>query len=206
MAQIEKNQKKLKKNEYARKYRLKNADYLKKYRKKNQHKYKKKADEYKKQWYQKNKEKIKQKGKQYYYDNKEKLTDSLKEYRLKNKEKFKNYIRNYNLLRRKRDMGFRILSTLRGRISKFISKNKNNTSCLKLMGCDINELKTHLEKNFKKNMTWENYGKNGWHIDHIIPCSSFDLTDITQREKCFHYTNLQPLWWWENLSKGKKIP
>lgn len=53
-------------------------------------------------------------------------------------------------------------------------------------------------------MTWENYGVHGWHIDHIRPCKSFDLTDPEQQKECFHYTNLQPLWWWENLEKGGK--
>ncbi len=63
----------------------------------------------------------------------------------------------------------------------------------------------HLEKQFKEGMTWENHGLYGWHIDHIIPCASFDLTDLEQQKKCFHYTNLQPLWAKENLIKGVKI-
>jgi hypothetical protein len=52
-------------------------------------------------------------------------------------------------------------------------------------------------------MTFDNFGK--WHIDHIIPCASFDLTKPEQQRQCFHYTNLQPLWAFENLSKGSKI-
>lgn len=48
-------------------------------------------------------------------------------------------------------------------------------------------------------------GKHGWHVDHIIPCSSFDLTDIKQQKICFHYTNLQPLWAIDNLKKSNKI-
>ena len=221
MEEIEKNEKRRLRNEYARKYRRENADiinkkarenraknldYIKAYRKKNHHKYKEKADEYKKQWYQKNKEKIKQKRKKYYNNNKEKVKELNKNYRLSNKKKYRDYMRNYQVSRRKRDIKFKILCTLRGRLSKFISKYKNDSSCLKLLGCTINELKTHLEKRFKKGMTWENYGKRGWHIDHIIPCASFNLIDMKQREECFHYMNLQPLWWWENLSKGKKKP
>ena len=55
-------------------------------------------------------------------------------------------------------------------------------------------------------MDWENYGfgDNKWHIDHIIPCAAFDLTIPEQQKRCFHYTNLQPLWQRENLSKAKK--
>jgi len=51
-------------------------------------------------------------------------------------------------------------------------------------------------------MSWDNYGYRGWHIDHIRPCASFDLTDPEQQRECFHYTNLQPLWWQDNLRKG----
>lgn len=52
-------------------------------------------------------------------------------------------------------------------------------------------------------MIWENYGE--WHIDHIIPCSAFNLEDREQALRCFHYTNLQPLWAQDNLSKSNKI-
>lgn len=55
----------------------------------------------------------------------------------------------------------------------------------------------------KEGMSWENYGE--WHIDHIVPCSSFDLTDPKQQEDCFNFKNLQPLWGWENSKKGSKI-
>jgi len=54
-------------------------------------------------------------------------------------------------------------------------------------------------------MTWENYGKNGWHVDHIIPISFFNMEDATEQRMCFHYTNLQPLWWKENLEKSNKL-
>ena len=74
-----------------------------------------------------------------------------------------------------------------------------------LIGCTIDQLKTYLESKFQPNMTWKNHSQFGWHIDHIIPCCSFDLTNEIQRQKCFHYTNLQPLWSTDNLIKGKKI-
>lgn len=54
-------------------------------------------------------------------------------------------------------------------------------------------------------MNWGNHGLEGWHIDHIIPCNAFDLSDESQQKKCFHFSNLQPLWAFENLSKGDRI-
>lgn len=192
------------KNKYMREYRAKNSKYLKEYRRKNQFKYKEKADEYKKQWYQKNKEKIKQKRKDYYLKNKENILKFQKEYNLKNKNEKRKYIKNYNILRRKKDIKFKLLGSLRSRLNKFINTKIKNKKTLELTGCDINTLKKHLESKFKENMSWENYGLKGWHIDHIKPCSSFNLIDEEEQRKCFHYTNLQPLWWWENLSKGCK--
>jgi len=59
-------------------------------------------------------------------------------------------------------------------------------------------------KQFKPGMTWDNYGYYGWHIDHKVPCSNFDLSKPEEQYKCFHYTNLQPLWAEENLIKGGK--
>jgi len=198
-------EKRLLKNEYMRNYRLKNSNYIKKYRKENQFKYKEKENEYKKNWYQRNKEEIKQKRKKYYSNNKEKILKTQKNYYIKNKEKRKKYIKEYNVSRRKTDAGFKILGALRSRIASLITNKKfKNDSSLELTGCSIDELKKHLSSKFKDGMCWDNYGKNGWHIDHIMPCSSFDLTDKDKQKQCFHYSNLQPLWWWENLSKGNK--
>ena len=78
-------------------------------------------------------------------------------------------------------------------------------STIELLGCTVKECREYLEKQFKEGMTWENHSKNGWHIDHILPCASFDLNDPEQQKKCFHYTNLQPLWAEENRLKRDKI-
>ena len=79
-----------------------------------------------------------------------------------------------------------------------------SAATLELLGCSVEELKKHLENQFIKGMTWNNYGLHGWHIDHIKPCASFDLTKEEEQRKCFHYTNLQPLWAKDNLSKSNK--
>lgn len=72
-----------------------------------------------------------------------------------------------------------------------------------LVGCNIEEFKKYLESMFVDGMDWGNYGL--WHIDHIIPCISFDLSNEQEQRKCFHYTNMQPLWAKDNLIKSSKI-
>lgn len=100
------------------------------------------------------------------------------------------------------DIMFKLKHTLRSRIRKAIKSQKKSDSLFNLIGCTISYIKQHLENQFTEGMTWENHGT--WHIDHIKPCCSFDLTTEEEQKKCFHYTNLQPLWGKDNLSKGGK--
>jgi hypothetical protein len=74
-----------------------------------------------------------------------------------------------------------------------------------LFGCSVDQLRNHLESQFQEGMTWENHGVHGWHIDHIVPCAAFNLTNKEDRLKCFHYSNLRPLWAQENWSKGANL-
>ena len=83
-------------------------------------------------------------------------------------------------------------------------------SAVKLLGCSLPKFMEYMEEQFYNNpetsekMTWDNWKIDGWHIDHIKPLSKFNLNDPKQVEKAVHYTNLQPLWWRENLEKGAK--
>lgn len=74
-----------------------------------------------------------------------------------------------------------------------------------LIGCSIEHLKLHLQSQFKPGMNWNNHGTKGWHIDHILPCARFNLNNPVEQKKCFHYTNLQPLWAKDNMAKGSKV-
>lgn len=100
-----------------------------------------------------------------------------------------------------RNPGARIAKNVATRIRNAIKKENLSQN---YTGCTTVELKAHLEAQFVEGMCWENYGQYGWHMDHIRPVASFDLTDKKQVLKCFHYTNLQPLWWEDNLSKSSK--
>ena len=79
---------------------------------------------------------------------------------------------------------------------------EKSESTAKSLGCSMKKLSSHFEALFTPGMTWENIGE--WHIDHIRPCASFDLTDPKQKKKCFNYKNLQPLWAKDNLEKSAK--
>ena len=105
----------------------------------------------------------------------------------------------------KQDGQFKIRKNIRDRMRSAMQGKSKSKNTMELLGCTIEELKTHLEKQFTHGMNWDNYGKKGWHIDHILPCASFDLTDPEQQRKCFHYTNLQPLWATDNYKKKDKI-
>jgi hypothetical protein len=105
----------------------------------------------------------------------------------------------------KEDIIYKIINNLARRATKELKKKKikRKLSHSKLIGCSASELKEHLEKLFKKKMSYDNYGK--WEVDHKIPISSFNFENENEVEECFHYTNLQPLWQKENRKKGNKI-
>jgi hypothetical protein len=114
-----------------------------------------------------------------------------------NRSKVTTYVR----LRRQNDIGFRILCSLRRRINETLRGKHKSARTMKLVGCNIEELRRHLQSKFSGGMDWGNYGRTGWHLDHIIPCSRFNLLDATEQRKCFHFSNLQPLWATDNLRK-----
>jgi len=108
----------------------------------------------------------------------------------------------YERKRMAEDPAFLLIKRLRCRIWYALCGAKKQGSTVDLLGCTPEQARRHIENQFKPGMSWENYGE--WHIDHIRPCSSFDLTDPDQQKECFHFSNLQPLWSTENLSKGAK--
>jgi hypothetical protein len=138
---------------------------------------------YKAKNYQENVERFKVRNKLWFQENKERR----REYEKKRSK----------LLKR------RLAASLRTRLREAI-KDNYETSLTQYIGCSIKELRIYLESKFKSGMTWENYGLYGWHIDHVRPLSSFDLTDEKEITQACHYTNLQPLWCQDNLSKGNR--
>jgi hypothetical protein len=104
------------------------------------------------------------------------------------------------------DPMFRLANSLRKKVGRALESqnSRKSVTTMTLIGCDVGFLKQHIERQFKDGMSWDR--RSEWHIDHIVPCSEFDLSDPEQQQKCFHWSNLQPLWKSENLRKSNKIP
>jgi len=157
------------------------------------------------QYYLANSEKLKELANLNYQKNKEEKILAAKAYYQKNKERVSRRKTEWAKAKRAESLHFRLQATLRARLYEAIKNKQKRGSAIKDLGCSILELQTHLESQFQPGMTWENWTKDGWHIDHIRPLSSFDLTDPEQLRQACHYTNLQPLWAADNLSKGARF-
>ena len=146
---------------------------------------------------EKNKEKGKEYRSKYKIDNIVKIND--------NRKKTQPLINLYLKNKRDNDPIFKLIINMRSRLKSYLKiKNitkKNRT--FDLVGCNPQELMIYLENRFQANMSWDNYGLYGWHIDHVIPLSSAKTEEEVY--KLCHYTNLQPLWAEENLKKSNKI-
>jgi hypothetical protein len=158
-----------------------------------------------------NMDKTRRRIRQYYKNNSVKIISRAAQWRKNNPDKAKAISRrykhksNYDLNRLHTNIQAHLAHNLRIRLRKAIQNNQKSGSAVRDLGCTVPELIQHLESQFQPGMSWTNYGFNGWHIDHIIPLDSFDLTDRPQFLQACHYTNLQPLWKADNLSKGIKL-
>jgi hypothetical protein len=181
---------------------------------------KEETKEYNKAYYLNNKDKIKESVNDYSEQNKEKVKAYQKKYRERNKERLAEYKKKWNegnkthlriyFRERKRnkmltDDLFKFKTKLRKRTNVAFNRAywKKGSSNEVLLGCSFEFAKKHIESKFDKGMNWNNYSRDGWHIDHIIPLSS--AKNKEELELLCHYSNLQPLWAFDNLSKGCRI-
>ena len=160
-----------------------------------------KVKEMKRKWSRNNPEKDNERKIRWAKNNPKKIIKASKKWNKNNPNYGKEWYRN----KRETDPVFRLGKNLSRQIRESIHKNKNGYHWEDLIGYTLKDLKTYLKSLFKKNMTWDNYGK--WHIDHIIPQSlwKFDSYEDREFKQCWALCNLQPLWAYENLSKGGKV-
>lgn len=194
--------------------RAKSREYEKKYRERN----KDKCRERIKKWHQDHPDYNKQKSTEHrrrqgivprkempkIVRDKEYRRSKYREYFNKNREDINARCRAKRKERMK-DPRKKIEVTLRVRVWDALKRHRTEKAfkTIELLGCTIDELKAHLERQFTDDMSWDNYSLKGWHIDHIKPCNTFDLTDPDQQKICFHYTNLRPLWSADNLARPR---
>lgn len=180
---------------YAEKTKETKAEYDKKYREEN----KQKIADYKKQWSNENAEQIAERMRVYRQENADKLALEKLQYVKNNRKKINAKASIYEKRRRATEPLYRLKKNTRRMVSRYMLGEKSKRT-QEIIGCTYEELKSHIEKQFTEGMTWDNYGINGWHIDHIKPLAMASSSEEIMASN--HYTNLQPLWCLDNLSKG----
>jgi hypothetical protein len=166
--------------------------------------------------YKDNKDKRLEQMKQYRKLNRIELLDKVREHYSLNKDKILERNRqwreefravhgtSYNNFRYHEDLNFKLKCVIRNRLADALKAD--NLSLVHVdIGCSIEFLIAHIESKWQPGMTWDNWSRDGWHIDHIIPLDSFDLSDPDQFQKACHYTNLQPLWAKDNWYKNRAV-
>jgi hypothetical protein len=155
----------------------------------------------------KNKKRLTEYHKEWSKENRGRLNEYHKEWREKNIDKHREKKRNYQKHKRHTDPIYKLISNFRTAIYIVLKENKLDkySNYFKMVGYSAEQLREHLEKQFKDDMSWENYGE--WHIDHIKPISSFtfETCDDEQFKECWSLENLQPMWGVENIKKGNKL-
>lgn len=154
-----------------------------------------------------NKEEINKRRREEYIENREEVLAKYRLDRKLNPEKHKKYNRQHylhNKERYKTDPQYMLRRCLSSRMRGLLKAKsiKKIKSAAEFFGADLKIVKEHIEKQFVEGMSWSNHGE--WHIDHIVPCASFDFYKENDIKKCFHYTNLQPLWGSYNMSIQNK--
>jgi len=162
-------------------------------------KHKERIAEYKKQYANENAEQIAERMRIYRQENAEKLLSKKSEYAKNNRTKINARASIYVKKRCAVDPLFKLKKNTRKMVSRYMLGEKSKRT-QEIIGCSYEELKIHIENQFTEGMSWDNYGINGWHIDHIKPLAMAANQDEVIASN--HYTNLQPLWCLDNLSKG----
>lgn len=137
-------------------------------------------------------------------NNPEKYKKIKQRHKNKNPELYKQKVRNNYRKKYDSDILFRIACVLRASVKSALKHNYKKGKTLELLGCSVFDLKKHLEYKFTPEMNWDNCGKY-WEIDHIVPCTAWDLSKEEAQKKCFHYSNQQPLNGTENVKKYNHI-
>ena len=187
--------------EYIQIHKSEKREYDKKYRQNNQTTKREKDRIY----HQIHNVESKERSKKYYQTHKKEIKEHVKLYQQIHRDERNKWQRIYYKARRKIDPKFKLNKNISIAIYRSLKDNKNGRHWEQLVGWTLDELKIHLERQFRGSMGWINYGE--WEIDHRIPISAFnfDCSDHIDFRRCWALSNLQPLWAKENLSKNDKL-
>jgi hypothetical protein len=137
--------------------------------------------------------------------NRDKVNAKTNRYRSRHRDRVLARDRELRRARYASDPVYRLKTQLRNAVSRAVKRGwKKNVPSVELLGCDVATLRRVLELQFEPGMTWGNYGKFGWQVDHIRPLASFDFSNPHEVQVAMHYSNLQPMWWRENNHKRAK--
>lgn len=189
--------------QYAHNNYGRDGEKKKKYAKEHYFKNREKGLEYRRERYKTyDREEQLVKRRKWYQDNKERYAKNRDKYENENKDRLRAARRKWENNRLAEDINYRLHKTLAGRIRHELNgRNKRNNRTEQLIGCTIDELKIHIQNQFQDGMTWGNWKTNGWHVDHNIPLSWFNLENENCRKIAFSYKNMQPLWGVDNIRK-----
>jgi hypothetical protein len=170
-------------------------------------KYKGGKSESDKRHYLKNREKRLQYFSDWQKDNRDRLNDYHQKWREKNIDKHREYKRKYEKHRKDTDPLYKLITNFRTAIWTVLKESNVDKygHYFDVLQYSPEELINHLEKQFKDDMTWDNYGI--WHVDHKLPITSFDIQEMGDEEfmRCWCLDNLQPMWGEENIRKSNKV-
>ena len=146
---------------------------------------------------------VRLKAKAYHQEHTEQARVTSSKYYKIHGDRLRRYQVEYSRNRYANDSTYRLMCSLRNRLRQALKGNDKSETTKNLLGCSVDRLRSYIQSKFTEGMHMGNYGD--WHLDHVQPCASFDLSDAKQQRACFHYTNLQPLWAKDNLIKSSKV-
>jgi len=166
-------------------------------------------------WAKKNPEKVKAIARRTYQNNKERRKEAARAYASSEKVRaaarargklpeFRAKRNAYLRARRAADPAYKMRYYLRNQLRAYVNGSKS-ARFQEIVGCSIEQLREHIERQFDKRMTWSNWSVAGWHIDHIRPLNAFDLSRPEEVKAAWHFTNLRPLWAKENRLKSDRF-
>jgi len=189
-----------------RNWKRKNADAIRERQKLAARRYRAKWSEEKRD---KKRKQIRENNKKWYYalTEEQRVERSRRQYENCDKDRKRNLARKNRRKKYANSNQHKIRCILRQRLRAALLAQgaTKHAPTLELLGCTVEQLRAHIEAQFEPWMTWSNWAHDTWHVDHIKPCASFDLTDIEQQRECFHFSNLQPLQATKNMRKSARL-